>query len=148
MNDPTVSLEKLLTDIGGVTVNGGYSGARIASTKTLNVNCGIEDFDRLVEEYQILFQLKWVDEKIITNNLLQGKSPLDNFPIDLMPETLQFTFEDFSASLKSDLSCILGTSQGYDLNLDLQLLDDILIQRLELRTQLFDNFKQDFNALI
>ena len=65
---------RIFNDIGGVLVNGGYSGFRIATLKLGEINCGIGDFNNVLEEYGILFSLQDVDEKYITEALMQGKN--------------------------------------------------------------------------
>ena len=64
---------RIFNDIGGVLVNGGYSGFRIATLKLDEINCGIGDFNKVLKEYGILFSLQDVDEKYISEALVQGK---------------------------------------------------------------------------
>ena len=73
LNTQPMTYGRIFNDIGGVLVNGGYSGFRIATLKLGEINCGIGDFNNVLEEYGILFSLQDVDEKYITEALIQGK---------------------------------------------------------------------------
>ena len=72
LNTQPMTYGRIFNDIGGVLVNGGYSGFRIATLKLDEINCGIGEFDNVVEEYGILFSLQDVDEKYISEALIQG----------------------------------------------------------------------------
>ena len=76
LNTQPMTYGRIFNDIGGVLVNGGYSGFRIATLKLDEINCGIRDFDNVVEEYGILFSLQDVDEKYISEALIQGNIKL------------------------------------------------------------------------
>ena len=72
LNTQPMTYGRIFNDIGGVLVNGGYSGFRIATLKLDEINCGIGDFNNVLEEYGILFSLQDVDEKYISEALIQG----------------------------------------------------------------------------
>ena len=72
LNTQPMTYGRIFNDIGGVLVNGGYSGFRIATLKLHEINCGTGDFNKVLEEYGILFSLQDVDEKYISEALIQG----------------------------------------------------------------------------
>ena len=76
------------------------------------MSCGVPDLQRILDDYQILFNLKSTDEYYISQSLVKGQHPLKSLPIELMPDPLDFTFEDFEITLYSELDCILSESQG------------------------------------
>ena len=102
----------ILNDIGGSLVNGAYSGASLTGLKSLTLSCGVENLQAILDNYQILFNLKPTDEYYITESLINRQHPLKFMPIELMPDPLDFTFEDFEINLRSELDCILSQSQG------------------------------------
>ena len=76
------------------------------------MSCGVPDLQQILDDYQILFNLESTDEYYISQSLVKGQHPLKSLPIELMPDPLDFTFEDFEITLYSELDCILSESQG------------------------------------
>ena len=50
-----------------------------------------------------------------------GYHPLKFIPGELMPESLEFTLEDFQNMLKSGLSCIVNESEASELNFEIRI---------------------------
>ena len=76
------------------------------------MSCGVPDLQQILDDYKILFNLKSTDEYYISQSLVKGHHPLKYLPIELMPDPLDFTFEDFEITLYSELDCLLSESQG------------------------------------
>ena len=72
-------------------VNGGYSGNRIARLKLNPLKCSIKDFEKVIQEYGILFKITDIDEKYITESIVQGRHPLRLHPGEFMPEALEYS---------------------------------------------------------
>ena len=138
---------ELLTDAGGSVVNGAYAGGRFVQLKPLNVQCGIDDLNQVLNDYKILFQLRSVDDQYLSKSLVQGKHPLHHLPAELFPEALNFTFEEFVQAINSRLGCILDESQGKNLNLEISLLFDFMQERLRLRESFINSLNIDFEMM-
>ena len=148
LDDPKITGGKILSDIGGAMVNGGYAGNRIASLQPDFLTCGVNDFKVIVHDYNILFSLKQADEYYISEALSEGIHPLRYIPDELMPEVFQFTLEDFSNKLNAGLDCILSEATDSELSLKLRLLMDFLQKRLRLRSRFIQKLNEDFEILI
>ena len=110
-----VDLTMILDDMGGSLINGAYSGEQLRQLTPLEMSCGLDNLQNVFNDYHILFNLKSTDEYYIKQSLMRGQHPLKSMPIELMPDPLDFTFEDFQISLQSELDCILSESQGKNL---------------------------------
>ena len=139
---------RIVSDLGGLIYNGAYAGDRIARLKLDKLNCGTEDFLQVLEDYEILFRLQEIDEKYITEALMQSKHPLTFFPGDLFPEALEFTLEDFQNMVNTALNCIVGEPEASELNYQIRKLIDYLNIQLNFRSNLFDMINRDFSALL
>ena len=105
----------ILDDMGGSLINGAYSGEQLRQLTPLEMSCGLDNLQNVFNDYHILFNLKSTDEYYIKQSFMRGQHPLKSMPIELMPDPLDFTFEDFQISLQSELDCILSESQGKNL---------------------------------
>ena len=147
-NSQPITYGRLASDIGGIVVNGGYSGNRIARLKLDPLKCGIKDFEKVIQEYGILFKIADIDEKYITESIVQGRHPLRLHPGELMPEALEYTLEDFRNMINTALSCVVSEPEAFDLNLQIRKLIGYLQTQLEFRTNLFDRLNEDFSPLV
>lgn len=77
-----------------------------------------------------------------------GYHPLKFIPGELMPESLEFTLEDFQNMLKSGLSCIVNESEASELNFEIRRLIEYLQILLNFRANLFKMINKDFDVLI
>ena len=77
-----------------------------------------------------------------------GYHPLKFIPGELMPESLEFTLEDFQNMLKSGLSCIVNESEASELNFEIRRLIEYLQILLNFRANLFKMIIKDFDLLI
>ena len=107
----------ILDDMGGSLINGAYSGEQLRQLTPLEMSCGLDNLQNVFNDYHILFNLKSTDEYYIKQSLMRGQHPLKSMPIELMPDPLDFTFEDFQISLQSELDCILSESPGKNFSL-------------------------------
>ena len=137
-----------MSDAGGSIVNGAYAGGRFVQLKPLDVDCGTEDLNQVLNEYEILFHLRSVDDQHLSKALVQGKHPLHFLPAELFPEALNFTFEDFTRMLNTRLGCILNESQGKNLKLEIGLLYDFIQELLKIRELFINNMKIDFEMML
>ena len=138
----------MLSDAGGATVNGAYAGDQLRKLKLKALPCGYEDLKRIFHEYDIFFKLSEGDDRYISDALIYGHHPLEKFPANLLPEALEFTLEDFSIMINSAMACILGTPQGFNLSVDLNLIVDLIQKRLDNRRNLFKMLENDFRVLL
>ena len=113
----------------------------------MKVECGTEDFVQVLKEYEILFELRSVDDQYLSQSLVKGKHPLQFLPAELFPQPLKFTFEELKQSLHSNLACILDEPQGKNLQLQINLFLEFLQRRLEMRQKFIDNLDIDFEML-
>ena len=113
----------------------------------MKVECGTEDFVQVLKEYEILFELRSVDDQYLSQSLVKGKHPLQFLPAELFPQPLKFTFEELKQSLHSNLACILDETQGKNLQLQINLFLEFLQRRLEIRQKFIDNLDIDFEIL-
>ena len=65
-NTQPMTYGRLVSDNGGILVNGQYSGNTIATPKLDNLKCGTTDFDKVIQVYGILFKIVDINEKYIT----------------------------------------------------------------------------------
>ena len=115
--------------------------------KIFDLSCGVQDFQKLVNDYDILFKLKETDEYYISTALSRGLHPLRLIPEELDPQVFAFTLEDFSNLLTSNLDCILSEVGDSELALKLRLLVDYLQARLLLRSQFIEKLNDDFQLV-
>jgi hypothetical protein len=144
VDNPTITYGKILSNIGGSFSTGGYAGARIASTKPLTLTCGVKNFYDVLEKYDIFFHLQEAHIYFISKALMNGQHPLDQIPADMMPDTLEFTLQDFSMMISDALSCVLGHSSSLRLELEIEKLIDFLQKRLVLAGRFFNKLNYDF----
>ena len=95
-----------------------------------------------------MFKIADIDEKYITESIVQGRHPLRLHPEERMDEALEYTLGDFQNMVNSALSCLVSEPEALDLNLQIRKLLGYLQTQLEFRTKLFDKLNIDFSPLV
>ena len=113
--DTELRMPMVLSMIGYSLINGGYSGSRIRTGLTTDLDCqgnGVL-LNQLCKEYEVLFELGQVYPSGVTSLELEP---------NLTPESLYFVAQDFGKEAKLQLKC-----QGNKDNASVRLVDEIVI---------------------
>ncbi len=146
MDNPTITYGKILRNVGQSMVSGGYSGARVASTKSLDLKCGVKDFEAELEKYDLLFHIDEAVREYIWRADV-NEHPLAHLPGDMDPEALAFTMDDFSMMLNGALGCVLGEGESLDLEMHIEKLVDAMQKRVAITKRLLDSINRNYLKL-
>ncbi len=128
-------------------VSGGYAGGRVASTASLTLTCGENDWKAMLEEYDIIFHIGETVQEYIKRATL-NEHPLQNFPEIATPDALAFTVDDFANMLTTHIGCALGESQSTALQMHTEKMLDALHKRIGMTRRLLYRIDSDYSSYL
>ena len=109
------------------------------------VSCGVDDFKRVVSEYEILTAMPQTYDSYL-NHVPEGMPSMAYLPPDVYPESMRFTVAFFALEMRKALACLTTNSRGSKVSNLINDLQKVLNKRLSVTEKLIKCLKKKDGA--